>query len=76
MATSTTTVRKIGNSLGVILGKDIAAELRVDPGDTLYIVKTSDGIRLTPFDPDFAEAIEVGRSYMRRHRNALRELAK
>ncbi len=70
------TVRKIGNSCGVILGKEVLAELGVSEGDTLFAVRTPDGIRLTPYDPEFAEALDVGRDYMRRHRNALRELAR
>ncbi len=70
------TVRKIGNSYGVILGKDALAELGVEEGDALFVVRTQDGIRLTPYDPDFAEAMEAGRDYMRRHRNALAELAR
>ena len=74
--TKTLTVRKIGNSFGVILGKDGLAELGVEAGDTLFVVKTADGIRLTAYDPDFAEALDAGRDYMRRHKNALRELAR
>ena len=73
---STLTVRQIGNSVGVILGKENLAELGVQPGDTLFVVRTPDGLRLTAYDPDFAEALEAGRDYMRRHRNALRELAR
>ncbi len=41
-------------------------------GDSLLIIL---GIRPTPHDLDFAEAIETGRDYIRRHRNALRQLA-
>ncbi len=72
----TTQVRKVGNSLGVILNKALLQELDIQEGDTLFVVKTSDGIRLTSYDPDFAEAMEAGRDYMKRHRDALRELAK
>lgn len=61
---------------GVILGKEAMAELGISEGDTLFVVRTADGIGLTPYDPDFAEALEAGRDYMRRHRNALRELAR
>jgi putative addiction module antidote len=74
--TRTTTLRAIGNSFGVILGKEALAELGVQPGDRLFIVKTPDGLRLTAYDPEFEEAMEFGRDYMRRHRDALRELAK
>lgn len=69
-------VRKVGNSLGVILTKDVVEALGVAEGDELFAIRTPDGIRLTPYDPDFAEAIESTRDYMRRHRNAMRELGK
>ena len=48
----------------------------VGKGDKLFIVHTPDGIRLTPYDPAFAGVMEETRDYMRRHRDALRELAK
>ncbi|HUO18440.1 MAG TPA: AbrB/MazE/SpoVT family DNA-binding domain-containing protein [Steroidobacteraceae bacterium] len=69
-------VRKVGNSLGVILSRDVVEALGVAEGDELFAIRTPDGIRLTPYDPDFAQAIESTREYMRRHRNAMRELAK
>lgn len=69
-------VRKVGNSLGVILAKDVIDALGVAEGDELFAIRAPDGIRLTPYDPDFAKAIESTRDYMRRHRNALHELAK
>jgi len=69
-------VRKVGNSLGVILTKDVVESLGVSEGDELFAIKTPDGIRLTPYDPDFTTAIESTREYMRRHRDALHELAK
>ena len=69
-------VRKVGNSLGVILTKAVVESLGVSEGDELFAIRTPDGIRLTPYDPDFAKAIESTREYMRRHRDALNELAK
>lgn len=73
---STVQVRKIGNSYGVILSKALLQELEVEDGDTLYLVRTPDGIRLSSYDPDFAEAVSAGREYMDEHRDAFRELAK
>ena len=73
---NTIKLRKIGNSLGLVLTKDLTDALGVAQGDTLFAVKTPEGIMLTPYDPDFAAVIEQNRRYMRRHRNALRELAK
>jgi putative addiction module antidote len=74
--TATVRVRKVGNSLGILLTKDVIEALGVTEGDQLFAVRTPDGIRLTPFDPDFATAIESTRDYMRRHRDAMHELAK
>jgi putative addiction module antidote len=72
----TVTVRKIGNSLGVILPKAELEKMGIEEGGRLYVVRAPDGLRLTPYDPDFAKAMEAARDYMREHRDALRELAK
>ncbi len=69
-------IRKIGTSLGVVLPKELLTELGVGEGDTLYPVRTPDGVSLTKYDPEFAEILDDSRDYMRRHRNAMRELAK
>lgn len=68
-------IRKIGNSLGVILPRTTLDELNVEEGDELFVVHTQDGLRLTPYDPDFADAVEDAREFMRTHRNAFRKLA-
>ncbi|MGH8317716.1 MAG: AbrB/MazE/SpoVT family DNA-binding domain-containing protein [Steroidobacteraceae bacterium] len=73
---TTVRVRKVGNSLGILLTKDVIEVLGVAEGDQLFAIRTPDGISLTPFDPDFATAIESTRDYMRRHRDAMHELAK
>lgn len=67
---------KIGNSTGVILSKAELDRLGVKAGDQVFIVRTPSGLRLTPYDPDFAEAVEAARDYMRDHRDAMAELAK
>lgn len=68
-------VRKIGTSLGVTLPKEILAEIGVGEGDILYPVRTPEGIQLTPYDPEFAEALEIGRKIIRRYPNAMKKLA-
>ena len=69
-------IRKIGGSLGVVLPKELLAELGVGEGDLLYPVRTPEGMRLAAYDPKFVEVLEDSRDFMRRHRNAMRELAK
>lgn len=73
----TVEIKKIGNSSGIILSKDVLARMRVSVGDKLYATLTPDGgFRLTPYDPDFEKAMEVARRGMKRYHNALAELAK
>jgi putative addiction module antidote len=66
----------IGNSVGVILPKELLARLDVQKGDTLYAVETEDGIRLVASDPEFEAQMQEARRIMKRRRAVLRELAK
>jgi len=70
-------VRKIGNSLGVVLPKDLLAELGVGEGDEL-IVSNAPGreIRVSAPDPDFDRQMRAAEEIMNQYRNALAELAK
>jgi putative addiction module antidote len=68
-------VRKVGASLGIVLPKELLAELDLGEGDTLYPVRTPGGVELTRCDPDSGQAIEAGRKFMRRYPNAMKKLA-
>jgi putative addiction module antidote len=70
-------VRKIGNSLGILLSKEALQILKVEEGQSLYLTEAPNGsLNLTPDRPGFAEKMEVAESIMNRYRNAFRELAK
>ncbi|HEY7608224.1 MAG TPA: AbrB/MazE/SpoVT family DNA-binding domain-containing protein [Alphaproteobacteria bacterium] len=69
-------LRKIGNSQGVVLPKEILERHGLAEGDTLYIVDTAEGIKLTPYDPVLAKGMEAFARTRRKYRNALRQLAK
>jgi len=71
-----TTVRKIGNSYGIILSARALQALHVEEGDELFLTEAPEGLRITPYDPDFEETMKIGEGVMRRYKNALRELAK
>jgi putative addiction module antidote len=73
--TSTAKVLTVGSSIGIVLPKEILAHLKVQKGDSLFISETPDGIKLTPYDQEFAEEMEAGRRIMRKHRDVLRKLA-
>lgn len=72
---TTLKIKTIGNSVGVILPKEILAQLRVDKGDTLYVTTTKDGVTLRPYDEKFARHMETAEIVMRENRDALRKLA-
>jgi putative addiction module antidote len=70
------TIRRVGNSLGVILPQEVISQLRVGEGDTLTLTDSPEGMRLTPFNPEFDRQMELAQNGIRKYRNALRELAK
>ena len=73
---STLKLTQIGNSVGVILPKEILARLKLVKGDSLHVTETPNGIALTPYDPSFDEQLESGREFMREYRDTFRALAK
>jgi putative addiction module antidote len=69
-------LRKIGNSVGALIPQEALTALNVNEGDTLYLTKTPDGFRITPYDPEFEEQMKIARDIMKRDRDILRALAK
>lgn len=70
-------VKKIGNSTGLILPKELLARLNLEQGQWLYVTETADGgVMLTPHDPTFERGMEIAKRAMKTYRNALKELAK
>lgn len=67
---------QIGNSIGVILPKEVIARLKVEKGDSLFITETPDGFAITPYDPAFETQMREARAIMKKRRGVLRELAK
>ena len=72
----TLNVKKRGNSLSVIIPKEMATEMNIEDGDTLFVTKTPSGYEISPYDPNFAKKMEIARRGMKKYRNALIELAK
>ena len=73
---NTLKVTQIGNSLGVVLPKEILTRLKLERGDIVHVTESPDGVTLTPYDPALDEQIELGREFMREYRDTLRQLAK
>ncbi len=72
---NTLKLTNVGNSVGVILPKELLSKLRVDKGDTLYVVETPAGIELTAYRPDFAAQMDAAEEIMRDNRDVLKKLA-
>ncbi|MDK9725068.1 MAG: AbrB/MazE/SpoVT family DNA-binding domain-containing protein [Sterolibacteriaceae bacterium MAG5] len=67
---------QIGNSVGVVLPKEVLARLKVERGDTVFLTDTPYGVALTPHDPEFETQMDAARRIMKKRRAVLRELAK
>ena len=67
---------QIGNSVGVILPKEMLNRLKLEKGQSVFVTETPSGYVLTPYDPALAEQIEAGREFMREYRDTFHELAK
>lgn len=67
---------QIGNSVGLILPKEVLARLKLEKGDTVYLTDAPGGVTLTPHDPDFEAQMTAARKIMKNRRAVLRELAK
>jgi putative addiction module antidote len=66
----------IGNSVGVVLPRELLVKLRVEKGDNVYVLETPGGIELTPFDPELSAQMEIAEDVMKENRDVLRKLAK
>jgi len=69
------TIRKIGNSEGVILPKEVLDRHNLKAGDKLQIVATQSGIVLETVDDTFEKQMEAARKVMDRYKVALQKLA-
>ena len=67
---------QIGNSVGVILPKEVLARMKVEKGDTVFLTEAANGITLTPYDPELDEQLKAGREFMREFRDTFHQLAK
>ena len=69
-------IKKIGNSVGLILPKELLARLKLKEGDKFHIVEqTERGIKLSPYDPKHAEAMDIARRSFRKYADTYKTLA-
>jgi putative addiction module antidote len=69
-------LKAVGTSTGVVLPKEMLRRLKVERGDSLFVIETPEGYLLTPYDPAVEEELKLGRECMREYRETFRALAK
>ena len=70
-------VRKVGNSLGLVLPKEVVNRLHTKEGEEVFLIEgPNNTYRLTPFDPVFEKKMKKAEEIMARYRNTLHALAK
>jgi putative addiction module antidote len=74
MAT-TVKITTIGNSVGIVLPKEILNRLHVEKGDSLYITESPDGVQLSPYNVDLGRKLDAFKQVMRENRDVLKKLA-
>lgn len=69
-------IKKIGNSTGLILPKELLARLGLAQGDYVLVTEGPDGLKISRYVPDMEKGMEIAREAMKTYRAALTELAK
>ncbi len=70
-------IRKVGNSVGLILPKEVIARLKLAEGDKLYLTEqTERSFKLTPYDPNHARGMEIARQAFRDYADTFKALAR
>ena len=69
-------IKKIGNSTGLILPKELLARLGLAQGDEVVVSETPNGFQISRADETFEKGLDIARKAMRTYHNALKELAK
>lgn len=70
-------IKKIGNSDGLILPRELMQRLDLKRGQQLSVVELAGGgLQLLPYDPDFEQTLEIADEIMDEYKDTLAALAK
>jgi putative addiction module antidote len=70
-------IKKIGNSDGLILPKELMQRLDLKRGQELHVTELAGGgLQLLPYDPDFEKTMQIADELMDEYRDSLAVLAK
>jgi putative addiction module antidote len=68
-------ITTIGNSVGIVLPKEVLNRLHVEKGDMLYVTDSPEGVTLSPYNAALAQKLEAFEHVMRENRDVLKKLA-
>ncbi|NBD16375.1 MAG: AbrB/MazE/SpoVT family DNA-binding domain-containing protein [Cyanobacteria bacterium] len=68
-------VTRVGDSVGIVLPKELADKLQINQGDFLEIIETADGFTVKPYNAELRQQMEVAEKIMREDYNLLKRLA-
>ena len=70
-------LKRIGNSTGLILPKELLARLGLKQGDEVFVTETPEkSLVVSVYDPASAEVMAIGRDVFREYRETMKALAK
>jgi putative addiction module antidote len=70
-------IKKIGNSDGVLLPRELMQRLDLKRGQQLHVTELpGGGFQALPYDPDFERTMELAEETMDKYRDTLAALAK
>ena len=70
-------IKRIGNSDGLLLPRELMQRLDLKRGQQLHLVELAGGgFQALPYDPDFAKTLDIADEVMDEYRDTLAELAK
>ncbi|HTO30192.1 MAG TPA: AbrB/MazE/SpoVT family DNA-binding domain-containing protein [Pararhizobium sp.] len=69
------TIRKIGNSEGVIIPKEVLDRLGLKAGDQMEVTTENGTLQMRPVDEAFARQLEHASRFMDTYKVALKKLA-
>ncbi len=70
-------LKRIGNSTGLILPKELLVRLGLEQGDAVFVTEMPDrSVKLSAYNPDHSRVMEIGREVFREYRETFKALAK
>jgi len=70
------TIRKIGNSEGIIIPKEMLEQMGLKAGDSVDLRAQDNKIIISAADPTVQRQLEAARIFMEKYKVVLQELAK